>query len=171
MDKVTHDRKEISQKTHKFGNYICSLKHRLIISKAQKGRKHQPQEGFQKGHKVIKGTEKTRFKKGLIPWNTGKGKGTDPVKIRYQQYKSGAKIRGLVFEVTVDILRQFLKQECYYCNDKAYGIDRIDSSKGYIEGNMVPCCKVCNYMKKDKSVEDFIQKCKDVATKMSGYES
>ena len=27
------------------------------------------------------------------------------------------------------------------------GIDRVDSAKGYVEGNVVPCCSICNYMK------------------------
>jgi len=42
------------------------------VSRAQKSRKHHPQEGFQKGHPVIEGTEYTRFKNGSIPWNKGK---------------------------------------------------------------------------------------------------
>jgi len=50
---------------------------------------------------------------------------------------------------------------------KGFGIDRIDNSKGYIEGNMVPCCKICNWMKSDKSSIDFIQKCKDISNKFN----
>lgn len=41
------------------------------ISKAQKGRKHLPGEGFQKGHPVF-GGHKTRFTKGQESWNKGK---------------------------------------------------------------------------------------------------
>ena len=37
------------------------------------------------------------------------------------------------------------------------GIDCIDSSKGYVEGNVVPCCKSCNEMKSSKSSEDFLR--------------
>jgi hypothetical protein len=36
------------------------------------------------------------------------------------------------------------------------GIDRIDSSKGYVPGNVVPCCTVCNIMKLDHSHAGFI---------------
>lgn len=39
----------------------------------------------------------------------------------------------------------------YRCN----GIDRIDSSKGYILGNCASCCKYCNYSKNDRSIEEF----------------
>jgi hypothetical protein len=52
-----------------------SIKTRQSIRKAQKGRRHTKQEGFQKGHKAFAGTEKTRFKKGQISWHKGrKGK-------------------------------------------------------------------------------------------------
>lgn len=37
------------------------------------------------------------------------------------------------------------------------GIDRIDSSKGYVKGNVVPCCKFCNMAKMDMSVEEFLE--------------
>jgi len=37
-------------------------------------------------------------------------------------------------------------QVCFYCGIKGLiGVDRIDNSKGHIEGNMLPCCKECNY--------------------------
>ena len=45
---------------------------KLKVSLAQKGRKHTPQEGFMRGHYGFSGTEKTRFKAGVIPWNKGK---------------------------------------------------------------------------------------------------
>jgi hypothetical protein len=36
------------------------------------------------------------------------------------------------------------------------GIDRVDSDLGYIEGNVVPCCSVCNMAKNDTPVGDFL---------------
>lgn len=36
------------------------------------------------------------------------------------------------------------------------GIDRIDSSIGYIESNVVPCCKYCNTAKNTMSINDFL---------------
>jgi hypothetical protein len=35
------------------------------------------------------------------------------------------------------------------------GIDRIDSSKGYEEDNVQPCCKHCNYAKNNRTDEEF----------------
>lgn len=35
------------------------------------------------------------------------------------------------------------------------GIDRVDNSKGYIKGNCVSCCSICNTMKLSLNLEDF----------------
>ncbi len=36
------------------------------------------------------------------------------------------------------------------------GVDRIDSKKGYEETNVVPCCKMCNFAKKELKYEEFM---------------
>lgn len=36
------------------------------------------------------------------------------------------------------------------------GVDRIDSSIGYVPGNVVSCCKYCNVAKSDRSRQDFL---------------
>ena len=36
------------------------------------------------------------------------------------------------------------------------GLDRVDNEKGYTIDNVVPCCKHCNYAKRNRSVEEFI---------------
>jgi len=36
------------------------------------------------------------------------------------------------------------------------GIDRLDSSKGHVIDNVVPCCKWCNYAKRERSYKDFL---------------
>jgi hypothetical protein len=59
---------------------------------------------------------------------------------------------------------------CYYCggsdvNNRTYrsiqfrynGVDRIDSSLGYVHGNVVPCCKPCNYAKNCLAQEEFFK--------------
>lgn len=37
------------------------------------------------------------------------------------------------------------------------GLDRLDSSKGYLSTNVVSCCKYCNTAKNIMSVEDFMK--------------
>ena len=88
----------------------------------------------------------------------------------WNNYKQGAKKRGLSFEVPKDVFKLITSSDCHYCGSEpngfvkgrrsngAYvfnGIDRRDSSVGYVEGNMLPCCSVCNYAKNDMKYEDF----------------
>ena len=42
------------------------------------------------------------------------------------------------------------------------GIDRIDSSKGYIEGNVVTCCTTCNTAKMDTPLDEFKEHIKKI---------
>ena len=35
------------------------------------------------------------------------------------------------------------------------GLDRVDSTRGYVPSNVVPCCKVCNRAKSDMTQADF----------------
>ena len=57
-------------------------------------------------------------------------------------------------EVTIS-LEQFRAirwgASCVYCSGPlpvaGSGIDRKDNTKGYVEGNCIPCCKVCNKIK------------------------
>lgn len=73
-----------------------------------------------------------------------------------------------------DIINQYHKQNglCHYSkeilkleshSDWTISIDRLDSSKGYIQGNVVLCCKVINYMKQKLSESDFNLWCQKVA--------
>lgn len=59
------------------------------------------------------------------------------------------------------IKSQFKQSTCFYCNHSDLiinlGIDRIDSNKSYYIENCVPCCSMCNYMKKDLIQEDFVR--------------
>lgn len=61
--------------------------------------------------------------------------------------------------------------KCYYTNrplninlgfPESISLDRIDSSKGYIKGNVCFCQKKVNTMKNNASVEELIEFCKDV---------
>jgi hypothetical protein len=74
-----------------------------------------------------------------------------------------------------------ITQNCYYCNSKPdnifrkcvtedinwTGIDRIDSKKSYNTINCVPCCKMCNYMKRAYPYNEFIKKIKDIYEHMN----
>ena len=36
------------------------------------------------------------------------------------------------------------------------GIDRVDNKKCYVSGNVVSCCKFCNYAKNMNILEEFM---------------
>lgn len=44
----------------------------------------------------------------------------------------------------------------------ANGIDKLDASLGYVEGNLVTACKDCNQMKSSRDLESFVKHVKEV---------
>lgn len=80
-----------------------------------------------------------------------------------RSYTSKAMVKGREFALTPDVTYKILMARCTYCGGEGYGIDRIDSSKGYIEGNVTPCCSRCNTMKNDMVLADFESHIKRIA--------
>lgn len=82
----------------------------------------------------------------------------------YSVYKCRAKTKGLKWALSLKSAGVLFKSPCYYCGsfpNQRYrgatynGIDRIDSTKGYEIDNCVPCCKTCNWAKRDTPQEEF----------------
>ena len=86
-----------------------------------------------------------------------------------RQYENNAKNRGLNFSLGSDDFKLLIDSPCHYCgslpsqikkyNTNTYiynGIDRLDSSCGYIKTNCVACCFICNKMKMEISVDSFM---------------
>ena len=99
----------------------------------------------------------------------------------YTDYKTGAVKRGYEFLLSKDDFRVITKQDCFYCGTKpeqtsgtkrcngSYvynGIDRVDNNGGYVLNNCVACCSVCNYAKRDMSLENFIEHIKKICLHM-----
>jgi hypothetical protein len=86
----------------------------------------------------------------------------------YGQYKSSAKKRNLEFKLTLDFFIKNNNSKCYYCGDKLdkIGFDRVDNSIGYIEDNVVVCCKYCNEMKKNYNTDFWTNKMKQILNNM-----
>lgn len=92
-------------------------------------------------------------------------------------YKKHAKDRGFPFDLNYDYFKELTKGNCHYCgiepiqvyqlkNPKTgkirsgvpityNGVDRVDSTKGYFNDNVVTCCKICNRAKSNLSLDDF----------------
>lgn len=80
-------------------------------------------------------------------------------------YKARAKFLGIEFSLTRDVFENWYGQtNCNYCGDRilTIGMDRLDSSKGYILGNVTPCCGLCNSMKNDLSPGQFAEHIKKI---------
>lgn len=93
--------------------------------------------------------------------------------------QNNAKKRNIEFNITLEYLQKLLEKQDYKCaltnlniicsrcanknrlsyQEQTASVDRIDSSKGYIEGNVQWVHKNINWMKQDYSNEDFINYC------------
>lgn len=92
----------------------------------------------------------------------------------YDNYRRSAKNRGITFNISKDVFRKLTKQKCFYCGAlpsqthnpagmyNGYyiynGLDRKINTKGYVKENCVPCCKICNYMKRAMDFDEFINR-------------
>lgn len=93
----------------------------------------------------------------------------------YASYRKGAKDRGIDFNIPKHKFYEIIKRDCFYCGEPASnirkprvatktssfiysGIDRLDSNGPYTLENCIPCCSVCNRMKVDSSLVDWIEK-------------
>lgn len=73
-------------------------------------------------------------------------------------YKANAKKRGILVELSFEQFEALIEQPCHYCGSgpASHGIDRIDNTKGYIQGNVASCCATCNGMKSDLALDAWI---------------
>ena len=84
--------------------------------------------------------------------------------------KRNASKRGYSWEITDEQALDYMSEECFYCGappsnvsrtqwcngEFTYsGLDRVDNTKGYMAGNVVPCCRHCNIAKGERSVDEF----------------
>jgi hypothetical protein len=87
-------------------------------------------------------------------------------------YKKCATKRKLAWALDRETFFELTTSDCRYCGTPPAqihkagighggeciynGVDRVDSTKGYLTENAVPCCKVCNFAKRTMSVNDFM---------------
>ena len=90
----------------------------------------------------------------------------------YHQYQTRGIQKHGSFDIGLEKFKELIVQPCHYCGAAHSntgqmkrigkilphnGLDRKDSSKGYFIENVVPCCKFCNFMKRDMSYDKFIE--------------
>jgi hypothetical protein len=166
-----------------------TLKHRRNIGRANKGKHLNSNRGqviYKDGQKFC---PKCRLWKPLDEYDkrpdrpigvrpkckvcTKEHRHKDVVALKFTNYKSGAKGRGIDWRLSKDQFISFWQKPCHYCGNEVetIGLDRIDSDKCYKIGNVVPCCHTCNVMKLAIPREMFIQHCKKIVshTQMKGF--
>jgi DNA-binding transcriptional ArsR family regulator len=94
----------------------------------------------------------------------------------FHGYLSGARMRGLSMELSLAQVKFIVSLPCFYCGEaplnnltgrkhgrstqktvlKYNGIDRVDSQQGYMTGNVLPACHMCNRAKSDSAISDFV---------------
>ena len=97
------------------------------------------------------------------------------INIIFNHYKYRAKTQKVPFTLTLDHLKNIVSENCYYCDAppgnikkgrysyyedeaQAYsGVDKQIPGLGYIPGNVVACCNICNWAKSENSPEEFIK--------------
>lgn len=77
----------------------------------------------------------------------------------YREYAASAIKKNVEFSITLEEFTEVVTKQCYYCKKynetEVLGIDRIDSFKGYVKGNILPACEICNTMKKQLTMKEF----------------
>jgi len=88
-----------------------------------------------------------------------------------QTYQKHAAERGLRWQLTHQEFCDLTTKACFYCGKPPQnksetrdthgafmysGIDRVDNTQGYSSNNTVPCCKLCNWMKKHLTKDEFL---------------
>ena len=94
----------------------------------------------------------------------------------FQKFESSARLRGLEFSITAKYIQKLWEEKDKKCalsglpldwqgvsNDITASIDRIDSSKGYIEDNVQVIHKHVNMMKQSYGNDYFIALCRSIA--------
>lgn len=112
-------------------------------------------------HEIAYAKLKLKVKEALV---TGRIYGGTWQEFIFKRYKKQAERHKREFTLTIEHFNKHWQTDCYYCGDKLkmVGFDRIDSNKGYTPDNILPCCTLCNLMKRHMKPDDFINHCRKI---------
>ena len=75
----------------------------------------------------------------------------------FHSARQTAKKRGIPWDLTFEQYDALLKMPCAYCGCHATGADRVDNDRGYVVGNVTPCCPACNHAKHATEVGAYLK--------------
>lgn len=80
---------------------------------------------------------------------------------KFSTYRRDAKRRGIEFSITPELFKSKWGKPCFYCGGdiSLIGLDRVNNDLGYVDGNVVSCCRACNAMKSAMGVGEFYDRC------------
>lgn len=81
---------------------------------------------------------------------------------KYATYKRNARVYNRQFSLTLKQFNDIISEPCFYCGGEGFGIDRIDSNKWYFQENCLSCCSMCNRMKSDFNIKQFLEQCNKI---------
>ena len=90
------------------------------------------------------------------------------INLQYGIYLRCAEDKNLNFEISQEEFNKLVKEPCHYCEviqERGFnGIDRLDSTMGYVMDNCMSCCKICNYMKGSLPIDVFLKRIEHILT-------
>ena len=144
---------EMAQYNERKANGACTMcgKH---LEKLTKGIKEDLLQKCEACYSTIRKVEDNRVRDR----NYASEKRINPMK-HYREYADSAAKRNIEFNISVEEFTEVVTKPCYYCKKydetEVLGIDRIDSFNGYVKGNILPACEICNTMKKQLTMKEF----------------
>lgn len=145
------DNKQYEERKSSNACVMCGMK----LEKETKGIKGNPVTKCQECYEKERSIEQKRSRE---PRNQ-KIENKLNLAVYYNKYTINASRRNLEFTLSLEKFTTLVESPCYYCkymNElEANGVDRIDSSIGYIDSNVVPACETCNMMKGSHAISDF----------------
>jgi len=140
----------------KNGRKECNYGHRRIASNLRKTgqcilcsriRARQQKIEYRRTHPYIRNPDRIRYPRHCSPRD------------RFTDSKYRVEKKNRPWKLDFDFYCSMISKPCFYCggplSKSKTGLDRIDSSKGYLPTNVRPCCKTCNVMKNAHSESFF----------------
>jgi len=96
----------------------------------------------------------------------------------FEKYRMQAALRNLLWDIDAEYLADLLIEQDYKCalsgwdidameiNNNSASLDRIDSTKGYVKGNVQWVHKMVNMCKQQYTQEQFVSMCISIANKV-----